>query len=143
MTKNAIHSFEAYCAAHDLKITEPRMLAFQIVHDADKPLSAYDILEIMGKTLKNPKPPTAYRALDFLADHGFVHRIESLNAYVSCDVNHKHSGSQFMICDACGHVDEIHLCSLPQKLQDKVEAEHFSLHHWNVELHGTCARCSI
>lgn len=141
MSKVAIKSFESYCAAHDLRVTEPRLAAFEIVHKAKTPITAYEVLEEMGKTLKNPKPPTAYRALDFLAEHGFVHRIESLNAYVSCDVNHKHEGSQFMICDSCGRVDEIHLCTLPAKLQEKVEGENFHLHHWNVELHGLCAAC--
>ena len=95
----------------------------------------------MGHTLKNPKPPTAYRALDFLVEHGFVHRIESLNAYVSCDVDHKHTGSQFMICDSCDGVEEIYLCALPPKLQKKADGKGFTLHHWNIELHGTCRKC--
>ncbi len=142
MIKKAVKSFEDYCAQNNLRITPPRLSAFKIVHSAKKPITAYDVLEAMGKDIKNPKPPTAYRALDFLSDHGFVHRIESLNAYVSCDVNHKHDGSQFMICDSCGDVDEIHLCSLPKTLQDKVENEKFTLHHWNVEVHGICANCS-
>jgi len=142
MNKDALKSFEEYCGAQKLKITPPRLSAFKIIHSADKPLTAYDILEAMGRDIKNPKPPTAYRALDFLVEHGFVHRIESLNAFVSCDVNHKHAGSQFMICDSCGNVDEIHLCTLPPKLQDKVESEKFTLHHWNVELHGFCLRCA-
>ncbi len=141
MNKAAFKSFEDYCTQNGLRITPPRLSAFRIVHQAKKPVTAYDVLDKMGKDIKSPKPPTAYRALDFLEEHGFVHRIESLNAYVSCDVNHHHSGSQFMICDECGNVEEIHLCTLPQKLQDKVEAEKFSLHHWNVELHGVCAAC--
>lgn len=139
---DSIKTFEEYCDTHDLRVTPPRMTAFKIVHSTKTPITAYEVLEEMGKTLKSPKPPTAYRALDFLAEHGFVHRIESLNAYVPCDVNHKHDGSQFMICDSCESVEEIHLCHLPQKLQDKVDAEKFTMHHWNVEVHGTCAKCS-
>ncbi len=142
MSKAAVKTFEEYCNTHDLRVTQPRLLAFKIVHAAKKPITAYEVLEKMGKDIKNPKPPTAYRALDFLADHGFVHRIESLNAYVSCDVNHKHEGSQFMICDGCGDVEEIHVCHLPKSLEDKVKSEKFTLHHWNVEVHGTCARCA-
>lgn len=142
MAKTSISVFETYCKERGLRITEPRLLAHDIVNRADKPMSAYDILNHMGKTLSNPKPPTAYRALEFLEEHGFVHRIESLNAYVSCDVNHKHSGSQFMICDSCQAVEEVHLCSLPKKLDEKVQSEAFTLHHWNVELHGICQACT-
>lgn len=142
MVKNSAAIFEEYCEERGLRITEPRLLAFNIVHDAQKPITAYDVLNKMGATLSNPKPPTAYRALDFLEEHGFVHRIESLNAYVSCDVNHKHDGSQFMICDSCNAVEEVHLCSLPKKLNEKVQSEAFTLHHWNVELHGLCRACT-
>ena len=120
----------------------PRVSAFKIVTQSSKPITAYDVLEKMGQYIDKPKPPTAYRALDFLEEHGFVHRIESLNAYIACHENHKHYGSQFMICDDCGKVEEVHLCSLPAKLQDKVESEKFKLHHWNVELHGQCAKCA-
>lgn len=141
MIKHATQSLESYCASNGLRLTPPRMSAYRIVQGAKKPVTAYDVLELMGKTLKNPKPPTAYRALDFLVEHGFIHRIESLNAYVLCDVNHHHSGSQFMICDSCGKVEEVHLCSLPKGLQDKVDQEKFFLHHWNLELHGVCRKC--
>lgn len=139
--KRSIKNFELYCAEHHLRITPPRLTAFKIVHKAKKPITAYDVLGKMGDEIKNPKPPTAYRALDFLSQHGFIHRIESLNAYVSCDASHKHKGSQFMICDTCGEVGEIHLCSLPQALEDKVQERRFDLHHWNTELHGTCKKC--
>lgn len=141
MDENALQKFKDYCTENGLRITPPRLSAFDIVYSAEKPITAYDVLEEMAKTHHNPKPPTAYRALDFLEEHGFVHRIESLNAYVSCDVNHRHSGSQFMICDKCHTVTEIHLCALPPKLQEKAEAAHFTLSHWNVELHGVCWTC--
>ena len=141
MDKSSPKTFEEFCQQHGLRVTPPRLSAYKIVRETTKPISAYEVLEQMSKDLKNPKPPTAYRALDFLEQHGFVHRIESLNAYVSCDVNHKHDGSQFMICDSCGNVDEIHLCSLPKTLNEKVANENFTLRHWNVEVHGVCADC--
>ncbi len=143
MSKKAIQTFEKYCEENSLRVTPPRLSAFRIVNAAKKPISAYEVLEAMGKDIKSPKPPTAYRALDFLEQHGFVHRIESMNAYVSCDVNHKHNGSQFMICDSCNAVEEIHLCTLPTALSDKVAAENFTLHHWNVEVHGVCKGCAV
>lgn len=141
MDKDSLNTFKTYCEENDLRITPPRVSAFEIVHRAHKPITAYEVLEAMSKTHKNPKPPTAYRALDFLEEHGFVHRIESLNAYISCDVNHRHNGSQFMICDSCGTAEEIHLCSLPKAIAERVKHEGFNANHWNVEVHGTCKEC--
>lgn len=139
--QDKIKKFEAHCAARGLRVTPQRLLVFKILQEAGKPLTAYEVLEKMDGVVSNPKPPTAYRALEFLEQNGFAHRIESLNAYVACDVDHLHEGSQFMICDACGGVEEIHLCHLPRGLQDKVATKGFTLNHWNVEVHGKCKGC--
>ncbi|MBI1300794.1 MAG: transcriptional repressor [Alphaproteobacteria bacterium] len=137
-----MNALEVYCEENGLRLTEPRKVAYKIVQSMKKPITAYDVLEKMGKHIKNPKPPTAYRALDFLAEHGFIHRIESLNAYVSCEEGHRHHGSQFLICDKCARVEEIHLCSLPAALDKKMKEEHFKMTYWNIEIHGTCSKCS-
>ncbi|PCJ99455.1 MAG: transcriptional repressor [Zetaproteobacteria bacterium] len=142
MSQHSIQSFEKYCDKHSLRITPPRLSAFKIIHSAEKPMTAYEVLEEMAQDIKSPKPPTAYRAIDFLLENGFIHRIESLNAYIPCEEKHKHDGSQFMICDICNHVDEIHLCTLPATLQNRVDSENFTLNHWNVEIHGVCVKCS-
>ena len=130
-----------YCEDNKLRLTDPRRHVLQIIDSANKPLGAYDILEKLGQHLDNPKPPTAYRAIDFWIEHGFVHRISSLNAYVSCCADHSHTGSQYLICSKCGAVEEIHLCSMPPKLADKAKAKGFESSFWNVEIHGLCAKC--
>ena len=132
---------EDYCAENGIRFTEPRRLVLEIILAATKPLGAYDILAELAKKIDNPKPPTAYRAIEFLTEHGFVHRIESLNAYVTCHSDHRHQGSQFMICDSCGEVTETHLCHLPPPLEAKTQEAGFHLSRWNVEIHGTCAAC--
>lgn len=143
MKKRAEKNFINYCSSHNLRVTPPRLCAFKIVQSAKKPITAYDVLGLMGKDIKNPKPPTAYRALDFLTLHGFIHRIESLNAYMSCASDHKHTGSQFMICDVCGNVEEIHLCELPENFEEKLSSQDFCLKYWNIEVHGECSKCRV
>ena len=52
-------------------------------------------------------PPTVYRALEFLLEHGLVHRIESLNAFIGCaSPKAPHSG-QFLLCTGCGTATEM------------------------------------
>jgi len=141
MTKRTEKNFKNYCVSNSLRVTPPRLSAFKIVQSAKTPITAYEVLERMGKDIKNPKPPTAYRALDFLTQNGFAHRIESLNAYVYCDSDHKHKGSKFMICDSCEQVEEIHLCDLPDTLKEKLSSQNFCLKYWNIEAHGRCSKC--
>ena len=141
--KSALEALRAYGQENGHRITAPREHVLEIVTAAESPMTAYDVLDALGAKLNEPKPPTAYRALEFLAKHGFIHRIESLNAYVACGEGHKHRGSQFMICDSCGQVEEVHMCNLPDGLKKQADGKGFSLSHWNAELHGVCGDCDI
>ena len=140
--KSRYKALQDYCDATGEKLSEARGLAFQIIEGADKPIVAYDILAEMAKTMRNPKPPTVYRAIEFLQLHGFVHRIESLNAYIVCSTDHRHAGSQFMICDDCGQVEEAHLCHMPKGLQELTRESGFTAKRWDIELHGLCKSCA-
>ncbi len=141
-TKALLDEVTAYCEENDARFTEPRRLVLSIIAESKQPVGAYDIMEKLGAYLDKPKPPTVYRALEFLQSAGFVHKIESLNAFVSCHAGHHHDGSQFMVCDECGHVEEVHLCDLPPPFQKKMTQSGFTMRHWNIELHGACAACS-
>lgn len=141
MSKNVLKKATDYCDINKYRLTEPRLAVLKIIASSKKPLGAYKILDKLGKTIEKPKPPTAYRAIDFWLEHGFIHRIGSLNAFVTCDEDHKHSGSQFMICDDCGNVEEIHLCHLPKDLDKKVKNNGFKMAQWSTEISGQCERC--
>ena len=95
----------------------------------------------LGKLIKNPKPPTAYRAIEFWHKHNFIHRIESLNAYSASEAQHLHNGSQFMICDSCGKVIESHICDLPSVILESIKKT-FKPTKWNLEINGVCNQCT-
>ena len=133
---------EAMCAEKGIRFTEPRRHVLEIIAGARKPMGAYDILEALGQYIDDPKPPTAYRAIEFLQEQDMIHRIESLNAYVLCGSDHRHNGSQFLICDSCGTVVEAHICHVPDDLARRAKDEGFSLKRWDAELHGLCSACA-
>lgn len=139
--KDALKSLQTFCEEQKLRLSDVREWVYEIILSSDKPIGAYNVLEELGKKIDNPKPPTAYRAIEFLQEHGFVHRIESLNAYVPCHIDHVHLGSQFMICDTCSTVIEAHLCHLPQEIDKKINDQGFKLSHWGMEIHGQCKDC--
>lgn len=145
MKKTELKAFMAEAASHcereGHRLTDPRRFVLEIIAGHDRPVGAYDILAALSQKMDRPGPPTAYRAIEFWIQQGFIHRIESLNAFVPCGSNHRHEGSQFMICDGCGTVIEAHLCDLPKPLAEKTKAAHFQLRRWNVELHGMCEHC--
>jgi len=142
MTQSVTEKAVQYCQTHKQRLTEPRARVLDIIAASAKPLGAYEVLKQLSLIIKNPKPPTVYRAIEFWQEHGFIHRIESLNAFISCDAGHRHRGSQFMICDDCGIVIETHLCELPQPLKDSTVKNTFVPSRWSLEIHGVCASCA-
>lgn len=140
-TKATLAKVSAYCQEQGTRFTAPREAVLRVISESKTPLGAYDILELLKTELNNPKPPTIYRAIGFLTEHHFIHRIESLNAYVICDTDHLHHGAQFLICDQCGQVTEVHQCSLPNRLEQHAETEGFTPSYWISELHGLCRAC--
>lgn len=132
-----------FCNKHKERLTKPRIEVLKIISKSTKPLGAYEILEELGKVIETPKPPTVYRAIEFWQQTGFIHRIESLNAYAICHADHRHKDSQFMICNDCGTVIEAHICEMPKALKSMAEKYTFLPSIWNLEIHGLCQNCQL
>ena len=71
---------EVRCGAADQRLTAPRRRVLELLLQAGQPVKAYDLIASFAIDGPPAKPPTVYRALDFLEKQGFAHRIESLNA---------------------------------------------------------------
>ncbi len=134
---------EALCRERGVRLTDQRKTVLQLLCVSDKPLSAYELLERLRGVVKNPAPPTIYRALDFLLEQGLVHKLESLHAYVGCAHPDQPHASQFLICDDCGEVAEVEDSSVTKSLKAAGKAIGFRTKRPVVELLGTCAQCTV
>ncbi len=126
------------------RFTPLRAHVLELIIADGKAVKAYDLLDRLKPDVGSPKPPTVYRALEFLSRHGLIHRVEALNAFIACDHNHLHDhgdGShrhlaEFFVCEKCFAVDERHA-------HDHAECkpEGFAISRSVVEHYGTCAAC--
>jgi Fur family zinc uptake transcriptional regulator len=107
-----------------------------------KPVGAYAILESLRTEGLGSAPPTVYRALDFLLEHGLVHRIESLNAFVGCARPGESHRGFFLICQRCGNADELQDAGLAEAISHSAGQRGFATRHMTLEVNGTCAVCS-
>ena len=99
---------DAFCRARGARLTPIRRRVLELLHGFDKPLGAYDLVELLGSQGHRMAPITVYRALDFLIEQGLAHRLASRNAYiVSSNVAGDRTTTAFLICEACGDVNEI------------------------------------
>lgn len=138
--EDAMATAESYCETHGLKFTPVRRRVFEILLNEHKALGAYEILKTLAEEGLGSQPPVVYRALDFLATNGFVHKIEKLNAYVACDQPGSHHSPIFMICRSCTKVVEAE--SRPGvALQSAAEKVGFEVEAVVVEAEGLCPSC--
>jgi Fur family zinc uptake transcriptional regulator len=129
---------ERRCAAAEQKLTPPRRRVLELLLQAGQPVKAYDLIAAYAEGAP-AKPPTVYRALEFLSKQGFAHRIESLNAYVACRRGEDGHTAAFLICDCCGATREIASAASPIEILG--EAAGYALTGVTIEAHGLCADC--
>lgn len=123
------------------RMTRIRRKVLQLLLESDEPSKAYDLLENLDGE-GAAKPPTIYRALDFLQEVGLAHKIESLNAFVACGhTSHNHS-AVFLICDTCGSAEELHAVATSEALSEETSAAGFKLERAVIEARGTCRKCT-
>lgn len=137
----ALEQAEKLAVKRGQKMTRIRRKVLRLLLEATEPAKAYDLLNNLDGE-GSAKPPTIYRALDFLQDVGLAHKIESLNAYVACGhASHSHS-AVFLICDACGGAEELHAVTTIAAIEAETSAAGFKIRHATLEAHGTCRACS-
>jgi Fur family zinc uptake transcriptional regulator len=131
---------EEYCGQQGVRMTEGRLAILEQVVSCRHPVKAYDLIAAASGGNK-PMPPLVYRALDFWTAHGFIHRIESLNAYTAC--THPGCGHecQIFICSKCGRVSEICDETLSQQVRKNASELGFAAEHVRIEVSGSCPDC--
>ncbi len=123
------------------RMTRIRRKVLRLLLESSEPAKAYDLLANLDGE-GSAKPPTVYRALDFLQETGLAHKIESLNAYVACGhASHSHS-AVFLICETCHGAEELHAVATTAALKAETEAAGFRLNRAVVEVRGTCRDCA-
>ncbi|MBB3902180.1 Fur family transcriptional regulator [Methylobacterium brachythecii] len=133
---------ERLCRERDLQFTRLRRDVLETIAAESKPMGAYDIAERLSGGGKRVAAVSVYRALDFLTEHGLVHRIASRNAFVSCGHDHgERDGLLFLICRSCGGIDELTSPAIESQLDRAVTEAGFTPTSRIIEVEGECGAC--
>jgi len=139
--EDAIAATEAVCRKRRLRLTPIRRRALEILLEEHRALGAYDVLERLKAEGLGSHPPAAYRALDFLTEHGFAHKVERLNRFVACAAPEEGHRPAFLICRDCGHVAEAADGAVDRALDRAAKAGGFALEAAAIEAIGLCPAC--
>ena len=127
------------------RMTAPRRRVLSLLLETGEPVKAYDLIARFGADGQAAKPPTVYRALEFLERRGVVHRIASISAYVACtadaDGSRAHAAA-FLICDCCGATEEVAVAG-GDAFAEAASAAGYAIERTTIEGHGRCPACRV
>lgn len=131
------------CSARGQTLTPLRRRVFEIVLAAERPLGAYDVLDVLAAERGRVAPPTVYRSLDFLVSHGLVHKVLSVNGFVACSAAARPHDAQLFICGSCGTSVEVARQPHAGLIEEEAEALDFAIESVVLEVHGRCHTCRL
>lgn len=137
----ALQAAEQLCESRGLRLTPIRRTVLELIWQSHKSTKAYELLEQIRPYEFAAKPPTVYRALEFLLENGLIHRVESLNAFVGCVCSSIQHEQVLLICKRCQDVEERPALEVMQALLCEIEKAGFQVRHKAIEVHGICAGC--
>jgi len=139
-----VRAVEQACHARGLRLTPIRAYVLGLIARAGRPLKAYDLLDQVreGGGPGAAAPPTVYRSLDFLLGNGFIHKLESVNAFIACCHPTLPHSAPFLICDQCHDAIELEDVNIGAQLAARALALGFVPRSQTLEVHGVCARCA-
>src|SRR4051812_24971899 len=130
------------CELRGLRLTPLRLRVLELIAAAEKPVKAYDLLDQLREGRGGAAPPTIYRALDFLLENRFIHKLESINAFVSCHHPSVAHHVPFLICDICESAIEICDERVAKLLGEQAKSLGFRARAQTLEVHGVCKHCA-
>ncbi len=133
--KNLLRQMRERAELEGLRLTPMRERVLMILLESHQALGAYDILNRLVNEGAPSQPPIVYRALAFLTDAGFVHKVASQNAYIACQFPQRDHQAGLMICRKCKAVGE---CCLDGEV---LQARDFFVETQTIEAEGLCEGC--
>ena len=141
MEKN-IQEAEQYCQENGLNFTPVRRKVLEILLQKNTAIGAYEILDLLREAGFKNQPPVAYRALDFLVQNGFAHKIEQLNSFIGCTHPGKDHSPAFMICRNCDSVSEEEALIRNFSVSQIASKAGFTVEKAVIEARGLCHSCA-
>lgn len=132
---------DALARENGVRLTPVRRRVLEILLENHRAMGAYDVLKRLAEEGFGNQPPVAYRALEFLAEQGLVHRIRRLNAFAACMHPGEAHAPAFLICRNCNAVAEAPGDRVRAALDEAAAAMGFQVERSTVEALGLCPAC--
>ena len=123
------------------RVTEPRKRVLRVLAEVQRPVSPYEIQEILKRKGQYLNHVTIYRVLDLFCSLNLAHKVLLVGGFVKCTLGEEGGCHRFVVCRQCGTLREYAdktLCeeenAIAQEFGFRAE-QHFS------EFSGICSEC--
>lgn len=129
-------------AEQGARLTPVRQRTLEILLENHRAMGAYEVLERLAAEGFGHQPPVAYRALEFLVQHGLAHRLRRLNAFAACLHPDRDHAPVFLICRSCDQLAELPAAPVRESLIAAAAGLGFSVERTTIEAVGLCSHCA-
>lgn len=140
--RDAMDIAAGLCAARGTRLTPLRRRVLEILWQGNRPMGAYEILDLLRADQPGAAPPTVYRALEFLLDNRLIHRIEGLNAFIRCASPGADHAPHILVCRSCKRATEVDYELIGSAVARLGSDLGFKVEKAVIELTGLCADCA-
>jgi Fur family zinc uptake transcriptional regulator len=137
VVQNSVRTLQA----QGYKATKPRKLVLEVLEETEKPLSPYDIQDILRTRGKHLNHVTIYRILDLLCRLNLAHKMLSTGGFVKCSLDAGEGCHRFMVCQDCGAIQEFADEGLCQGENEFTQNLGFHTQYHISEFSGLCSPC--
>ncbi|MGB3455129.1 MAG: Fur family transcriptional regulator [Litorimonas sp.] len=134
----ALHSARTRAEGSGTRFTRSREYVYRTLLESPCPLGAYEILDRMDAAVGAQKPPTVYRALDWLLEMGLAHRIATLSKFVAAPLDAAASPVAYLLCRECGQAEPMEAGPVSALLHTAVRDAGFRNEDTVIEVTGLC-----
>ena len=129
---------EQKASDYNSRLTPIRKHIYKCLLEADAPLGAYEILGMLNGVGAS-KPPTVYRALDWLIEVGLAKKIESVSKYIAKTSPEKTEQTALLLCKTCGNAEPFDPGPALESLGNFAKSRGFQENQTVIEIIGQCA----
>jgi Fe2+ or Zn2+ uptake regulation protein len=136
-----IHNALQVLRSRGYRVTEPRKSVLKVLAETNRPVSPYDIQEILQRKGEHLNHVTIYRILDLFCLLNLAHRMPSLGGFVRCTLEEGAGCHRFLTCRQCGAFQEFADKALCDEEKEIAQDLGFYTEQHLAESVGLCSNC--
>jgi len=136
-----IHGALQVLRSRGYRVTEPRKLVLRVLAETHRPVSPYDIQEILQRKGEYLNHVTIYRVLDLFCLLNLAHKILLSGGFVKCTLGEGDGCHRFVVCRQCGALREYADKTLCEEENAIARGFGFRAEQHFSEFSGVCSGC--